>query len=66
MQERSRSGDTAARLRPSGGAFELGGDLLVGSWGGAGAVPGPPVRVGLGDGGVGQSTMYAEPVVRGC
>ena len=66
LQERGRRGDAAAGLRTAGRAFELGGDLLVGPRGGAGAVPGPPVRVGLGDGGIGQGTMHAVPVVRGC
>ena len=49
LQERGRRGDAAASLRTAGRAFELGGDLLIGSRGGAGAVPGPPVRVGLGE-----------------
>jgi len=65
LQERRRRGDAATRLRPAGRAFELGGDLLVGPRGGAGAVPGPPVRVGLGNGGIGQRTMHAVPVIRG-
>ena len=66
LQERGRRGDAAASLRTAGRAFELGGDLLIGPRGGAGPVPGPPVRVGLGDGGIGQGTMHAVPVVRGC
>ena len=65
MQERSRRGDAATRLRTGGRAFELGGDLLVGPQGGAGAVPGPPVRVGFGGGGIGQRAMHAAPVVGG-
>ena len=36
-QERRRRGDAAARLRAASRAFELGGDLLVGARGGAGA-----------------------------
>jgi hypothetical protein len=66
LQERGCCGDAAAGLRAAGRAFEFGGDLLIGSRGGAGPVPGPPVRVGLGDGGIGQSAMHAVPVVRGC
>jgi hypothetical protein len=64
-QERSRRGDAAARLGPGRRAFELGGDLLVASQGRACAVPGPPVRVGLGGGGIGQGAMHAVPVFRG-
>ena len=65
LQERGRGSDAAAGLRPAGRAFELGGNLLVRPRGGAGAVPGPPVRVGLGGGGLGQGTVHAVPVVRG-
>ena len=66
LQERGRRGDAAASLRTAGRAFELGGDLLIGPRGSAGAVPGPPVRVGLGDGGLGQRAVHAVPVVGGC
>jgi len=65
LQESRCRGDAAASLRATGRVFELGGDLLVGPPGGAGAVPGPPVRVGPGHGGLGQGPVHAEQVIRG-
>jgi hypothetical protein len=66
FEERGGRGQPAAGPRPPGGAFQLGGDLLVRPGRGLGPVPSPPVRVGLGDGGIGQGTMRAAPVGRGC
>jgi hypothetical protein len=46
-QEGRGGGEPAARLRPSRGALELQGHLLVGSRCRRGQMPGTPVRVGL-------------------
>jgi len=56
---------TPPRLRPASRAFQLSGDLLIGPQGGPGPVPGLPVRVGPGHGGLGQRPVYAAPVFRG-
>ena len=45
LQERGRGRDTAAALRPVGGGNQLGGDVLVGSVGCLGAVPGAAVGI---------------------
>ena len=65
LQERGRGGESAASLRPAGRALELGGDLLVGSRRRSGAVPGAPVRVRLGVGGVGEGAMDAVAILGG-
>ena len=57
LQECGRRCNPAAGARPVGGMLELPGDLLPGAGGTAGAVPGSPVGVSLGVGGLGEGTM---------
>src|SRR3954447_9306930 len=53
-QERRRRRQSAACLSATGTPLELGGDLLVRSGGGRGAMPGPAVSVELRISGVGE------------
>ena len=52
-------------LCPSGGSFELGGDLLIRTDHRLGAVPGPPVGVGGRVGDVGQRPVQLVPALGG-
>ena len=63
MQECGRGGDAATCLGTAGRAFEVDGDLLIGPRGGAGTVPRPSVRVGLGVGGIGEGTMHPVAIM---
>ena len=54
LPERRGGGQPAAGLGPPGRPFELGGDVLIRPGRGRGPVPGPPVRIGLRVGGLGQ------------
>ena len=56
-EESGRGAHPSARLRPAGGAFELGGNLLVGPCGGRRQMPGAAVRVGLAIGRLRQGRM---------
>jgi hypothetical protein len=64
LQERGCSGHAAPSLGAAGGSLQLSGDVLVGPGGGAGAVPGPSVRVGFDVGGVGERAVDPVAVVR--
>ena len=63
LQERRRGGNSTPSLCARGGSLELGGDLLVGTRGGAGTVPGPPVRVMVGIGCFGEGSVHAMAVL---
>ena len=63
LQERGRRGQAAARLRPAGRAFELGGDVLVRPGCGLRPVPGPPVGIELRIGGLGQGPVRLPPLL---
>ncbi len=65
LEERRRGGESAACLRPARRTLELRGHLLAGSRRGAGAVPGAPIGVRLGVGGLGEGAMHAVAVVVG-
>ena len=62
-QERGRRRDSAACLRSPGRALQLGGHLLVGTRGGAGTVPGPPVRIVVGVGRVGERAVHEVAIL---
>ena len=65
LQERSRRSDPTPSLRPVGRALKFCGYLLIRSQCRAGAVPGAPVRVRRGVGGVREGAMHAVAVI-GC
>ena len=54
LQERSRGGEPTTSLRAVSRTLELGSDFLIRPRCGSSAVPGAPVRVGLGVGGFGE------------
>jgi hypothetical protein len=63
LEERSRRGEAATSLCAASGTFEFGGDFLVRRDGGAGPMPGAPVRVFVGVGCVGERAVHTLPVV---
>ena len=65
FQERGGGGQAAAGLRPPGGLFQFGGDLLVRLGRRFGQVPGPPVRVSAGVADRGQGGMRMAPAAAG-
>ena len=62
LPERRGGRQPAAGLRPPGRPFELGGHVLIRTRRGRGPVPGPPVRIGLRIGGLGQRRVRPLPV----
>ena len=62
LQERGRRREAAARLRPAGGALELGGDLLVRAGGRLRAVPRAAVRILPGIRRLGQRAVHRAPL----
>jgi hypothetical protein len=63
LQKGGGVGQTSPRLGTSGGALELGGDILVGAGGCLGHVPSAPVRVGLGVGRIRQRSVHPTPFI---
>ena len=61
FQERRGRGDPAPGLGPAGRPLQLGCDLLVGPGRGLGQVPGAPVRIDRGVGGLGQHGVRLPP-----
>jgi hypothetical protein len=51
-------------LGPAGRALQLGGHRLGWSVGRLGVMPGPPIGIDLGIGGLGQCTVRGSPVTR--
>ena len=62
LQERGRRGYPAARLRPARRPFELGGNVLVLIGRGLRQMPGPPVRIKLRVGHLGQRRVQLLPL----
>ncbi|MEI5010650.1 hypothetical protein RB196_28230 [Streptomyces sp. PmtA] len=62
-QERGRRGGSSPPLGPAGGAFQVGGDVLVGLRGGVRAVPRPAVGIAAGVGGL-RECPVRRPAVR--
>ena len=61
-QEGGGSREPGPSLGPAGRLLQFGRHLLIGPGGGAGTVPGPPIRVGQGVGGFGEGTMHTAAV----
>jgi len=53
----------SARLRAAGRVLQLVGDVVVGAERGLGAVPGTPVRIRVGIGGVGERPVCGAPLL---
>src|SRR6185312_12901677 len=65
LEEGRGRGDAAARLGAVGRAFQLRGDFLVGTGGGAGAVPGAPIGIPRPVGCLGERVVNPTAVVGG-
>ena len=65
-QERGRRRDPPASLCAPRRALQVGGHVLVGTRGGAGTVPGPPVGVVVAVGGIGERSVHAVAVLGRC
>ena len=63
LEEGSGGRQSAARLRPSGGALKLFGDVLVGRQRGPGQMPGAAIRVDLRIGGGRQRPVGSAPIL---
>jgi hypothetical protein len=64
LEERGCRGGPATRTRAGGGVFEVTCDLTIRPGCRAGTVPGMPIRVTVGIGGIGQGAMRQAPILR--
>ena len=63
LEQRGGGRHASARLRAAGRALQLVGHVVVGAERGLGAVPGTPVRIRVGIGGVGERPVCGAPVL---